>query len=550
MKSKNIKTIAGYSLRESFFPYRPSKQVANMPKNYLMRVILFIWTYVFLGAIFIGVFKASAMIYVGSGQNYMYFVNFAMAITMMIFIFYVPDILSKYFTKADISNYQTLPLSQGELFLGKVIGGISSFFDFFLFFAIGLYIYFGEAGFDPMTLILGLITLLPMIAIPYGLICLMILLIKKFTNVNRHAKLFKTLGYLLMFGVMGVIYYFSFSSSSSSNGPKFNIDVDNVTSMLGNVSNVFFNAKIFGMSLTGPIIQRLGFSLLLLALAAFVLFLVYKLGDKYYFDAVFDDHIDIDKKKKVKAKDVEIKTSSQFKDIFLKDIKTLFSNIVFVAGPISMVIIFSVMGFTTGRNLIEDLDPTLIQSSMTSLICFAAAFALSLLIWTNGNPATTSLSREGKSFYLIQTLPIDPKSHLLARFSSSYVVISIFNLILAIAYGLILSLGLINSLLFFLGLSLGGGFATMISLYFGTFVVNTNWKKPQEVQQANPLKSIIFYLGSLLVTGLLVGGFFLIDGLTGSMAIAAGLIILVLVIIVGLIYMACLKKYKKGFMDV
>ena len=225
MKSKNIKTIAGYSLRESFFPYRPSKQVANLPKNYLMRVILLIWTYVFLGAIFIGVFKASAMIYVRSGQNYMYFVNFAMAITMMIFIFYVPDILSKYFTKADISNYQTLPLSQGELFLGKVVGGIISFFDFFLFFAIGLYIYFGEAGFDPLTLILGLITLLPMIAIPYGLLCLMILLIKKFTNVNRHAKLFKTIGYLLMFAIMGVIYYFSFSSSSNTS-PSINIDVD------------------------------------------------------------------------------------------------------------------------------------------------------------------------------------------------------------------------------------------------------------------------------------------------------------------------------------
>lgn len=549
MKSKNIKTIAAYALRESFFPYRPSKQVANVPKNYLMRIILFIWTYVFLGAIFIGVFKASAMIYVGTGQNHMYFVNFAIAITMMIFIFYVPDILSKYFTKADISNYQTLPLSQGELFLGKVIGGISSFFDFFLFFAIGLYIYFGEAGFDPMTLILGLITLLPMIAIPYGLICLMILLIKKFTNVNRHAKLFKTLGYLLMFGVMGVIYYFSFSSSSKTS-PSFNIDVNNITSMLDNVSNVFFNAKIFGLALAGPILQRLGFSLLLLALAALVLFLVYKLGDKYYFDAVFDDHIDMDKKKKVKAKDVEIKTSSQFKDIFLKDIKTLFSNIVFVTGPITMAIIFTVMGFTTGKDLLEDVDPALIQSSMTSLICFAAAFALSLLIWTNGNPATTSLSREGKSFYLIQTLPIDPKSHLLARFSSSLAVACAFNVVLTIAYGLILDLGILNSLLFFLGLSIGGAFATMISLYFGTFVVNTKWKKPQEIQQSNPVKSIIFYLGSLLVLGLLVGGFFLIKELTGSMIIPSVIIFIALSLIVGLIYMACLKKYKKGFMDV
>lgn len=546
---KNIKTIAGYSLRESFFPYRPSKQVANLPKNYLMRVILLIWTYVFLGAIFIGVFKASAMIYVGTGQNYMYFVNFAMVITMMVFLFHVPDILSKLFTKADISNYQTLPLSQGELFLGKVVGGIISFFDFFLFFAIGLFIYFGEAGFDPMTLILGLITLLPMIAIPYGLICLMILLIKKFTNVNRHAKLFKTIGYLLMFAIMGVIYYFSFSSSSNTS-PSINIDVDNVASMVGNVSNVFFNAKIFGMALVGSILQRLGFSLLILGLAACILFLVYKLGDKYYFDAVFDDHIDMDKKKKVKSKDVEIQSASQFKDIFLKDIKTLFSNIVFLSSPISMVIILSILGFTTGKNLLEEVDPTMMQSSMAGLISFVVAFGVSLMIWTNGNPATTSLSREGKSFYLIQTLPIDPKSHLLARFASSLAVACAFNIVLATAYGLILDLGILNSLLFFLGLSLGGAFATMISLYFGTFVVNTKWKKPQEIQQSNPVKSIIFYLGSLLVTGLLVGGFFLIKELTGSMIIPAVIIFIALSLIVGLIYIACLKKYKKGFMDV
>lgn len=546
---KNIKTIAGYSLRESFFPYRPSKQVANLPKNYLMRVILLIWTYVFLGAIFIGVFKASAMIYVGTGQNHMYFVNFAMVLTMMIFLLYVPDILSKLFTKADISNYQTLPLSQGELFLGKVVGGIISFFDFFLFFAIGLFIYFGEAGFDPMTLILGIITLLPMIAIPYGLLCLMILLIKKFTNVNRHAKLFKTIGYLLMFAIMGVIYYFSFSSSSNTS-PSINIDVDNVASMVGNVSNVFFNAKIFGMALVGSILQRLGFSLLILGLAACILFLVYKLGDKYYFDAVFDDHIDMDKKKKVKSKDVEIQSASQFKDIFLKDIKTLFSNIVFLSSPISMVIILSILGFTTGKNLLEEVDPTMMQSSMAGLISFVVAFGVSLMIWTNGNPATTSLSREGKSFYLIQTLPIDPKSHLLARFSSSLAVTSIFNVILAIAYGIFLDLGILNSLLFFLGLGIGGAFATMISLYFGTFVVNTKWKKPQEIQQSNPVKSIVFYLGSLLVLGLLVGGFFLIKELTESMIIPAVIIFIVLSLIVGLIYMACLKKYKKGFMDV
>lgn len=89
MNRSNIFTIAKYAFKEELFPFMPKKTVPNMPKSYLGRLVLLLWTYVFFGFIFTGIFKGSAMIYVGNNMEYMYFVTFAMSITLMIFIFYL-----------------------------------------------------------------------------------------------------------------------------------------------------------------------------------------------------------------------------------------------------------------------------------------------------------------------------------------------------------------------------------------------------------------------------------------------------------------------------
>src|SRR5574344_1501912 len=323
MNKLNIFTIAKYAFKEELFPFMPKKIVPNMPKSYLGRLVLLLWTYVFFGFIFTGIFKGSAMIYVGNNMEYMYFVTFAMSITLMIFVFYLPQILSRLYTKGAIENYQTMPVSEGELFLGKLFGGVFGFFDFFLYFCIGLFIYFVEAGFDPWVLVMGIILYFPMIFLPYGILSLVLLLLKKFTNVNRHEKLVKTIGYLLMFAMMAAIYYFSFSASNPDNIEGINVDVSQVTDILGTVSNVFFNAKFFGLALAGTMKERMIFTGLILVLAFVIGFISYKLANKFYYEAVFDEHLDTSKKEVKATKDVKIEAGSQFKAVFKKDLKTL-----------------------------------------------------------------------------------------------------------------------------------------------------------------------------------------------------------------------------------
>lgn len=547
--NRNILTLAKYSLKESFFPYMPRKTVPNMPKSYLGRLLLLLWTYVFFGAIFTGVFKASAFLYVANDMDFMYFTSFAMSMTLMVFLFYLPQIFSNLYTKSAIANYQTMPIREGELFVGKAFGGVLSFADFLLYLVIGLVIYFGEAGFDPWVLVMGLILYLPMVYLPYGILSLFLLVIKKFTNVNRHAKLFKTIGYLIMFGIMGVIYYFSFSASNPQAMGRMNVDLNQITQTLSMVSNVFFNAKIYGLAIAGTMTQRLIFTGLLLGLCLVLAFISYKIADKFYYEAVFDEHLDTSKKEATPSKDIKIEAGSQFKAIFKKDLKTLFSNIVFLSGPLGMVMVILVMGFVQASRAMEEsgASPT---SPEFLLFAFLISLGVGLFIWINGGLANTALSREGKSFYLIQTLPIDPKSHMRARFAASYLVSCGINLILAIAFTIILKLTILGGLVIFLGLCLTGAFATMISLYFGTFMVYTQWKKPQEIQQGGGLKAVLIYLGSLVIMGLLGLMVFAITEATDNIMIGAGTAFLAVLIISFLVYKACLKKYTKGFMDV
>lgn len=549
MNKSNIFTIAKYAFKEELFPFMPKKIVPNMPKSYLGRLVLLLWTYVFFGFIFTGVFKGSAMLYVGNDMEYMYFVTFAMSITLMIFLFYLPQILSRLYTKGAIANYQTMPISEGELFLGKLFGGVLGFFDFFLYFCIGLFIYFGESGFDPWVLVMGIILYFPMIFLPYGILSVILLILKKFTNVNRHEKLFKTIGYILMFALMGVIYYFSFSASNPDVVGKVNVDLTQVTNTLGTVSNIFFNAKFFGLALAGPMRERLIFTGLILVLTFIIGFIAYKLAGKFYYEAVFDEHLDTSKKEVSRKKDVKIEAGSQFKAIFKKDLKTLFSNIVFLASPITMAIIITTMGYVQARTALRESGVNLAGQEFL-LFAFLISLAVGLFIWINGGIANTSLSREGRSFYLIQTLPIDPKSHMRARFLSAYLIACGVNLIVALAFTFMLKLKILGGLVIFLGLSISAAFATLISLYFGTFMIYTQWKRPQDIQRGGGLKAVGLYIGSLIVMGLMGFLVFIITEATDNIIIGAGAAIIAVLIITFLVYRASLKKYTKGFMDV
>ena len=544
----NLWTVAKYHFKEAFFPYFPSKKAPNLPNNYFLRILFLLFTYLFLFSIFFTIMNILAKVFlVKENGEAMYFTFFGMTIVLMILSFYIPKILSGFFSDKNIKIYKTLPIGQGELFIGKLLGEIGSFVDYILFLFIALGIYFSYKGFSLPVLVLGLINFFGLIIVPNCILTIIILLIMRFTNAGSHRKLFKNLGYVILLIITGIIYFYAYGGSSIEQVDSGTIN--RTIDKLSGISNVFFNAKIFGQSLGGDIKQKLIYTMILIGISALFLFVTYKLADKFYYDSLSEKEGSADKKKEHSLSDKDFKSSSQFATIFRRDIKNLFSNVIFIYPAASMIMIFGILGFTTGKKLVVDLQTLDFGGGEIKLAIFLIGFALGLLMWVNGGLTSTSLSREHKSFYLFQTLPIDPVSHFKARMFSGVLVTGAFNLILCIIYELVFNFGLVNSIFLFLGMMLASFTASFEGLYVGSKNIKINWTKPEEISKGN-VKNILYYFLSLVITGILIGAFIFVLNISGNFYLAGAVDLLMIILLTVFLANISIKSYKKGFYDI
>lgn len=545
----NIKTIAKYSLWEAFFPYMKRKKAANLPENYFLRVIYFIFTYIFLSYMVYMIMNMVGSIFLGrENGDVHYFTYFGITMSLMIVIFYIPTIISNFFSDKKTEVYKTLPISQGELFVGKIIGNVISYVDFILFFIISLVVYTNHKGFDISVLVFGLINFVSLILIIYSLLTFVILLIMRFTSVNRHKKLFKTLGYLLLFSVIGLAYALPLIRGENQIGQ----DPGQINKIFENflgLKDIFFNAKFFGLAVGGDLKNKVIFSLVLFAISALILYLSYKFADKNYYKSLEEKTTQKTDKKQAK-KNISFNQKSQVWAIFKRDIKNLFSNVVFIVGGTPMLIIFGFMGARMGKQISADLGSMAFFDPEIRFWVLVIGFLLSLLIWCNSNITSTALSREHTSFYLFQTLPIDPEKHYLARLLAGFFAFSIFNILLSLIFLYFVRFGISNAILFFLGLSLGSVLASAFGLSLGSKKIITNWNKPEELSKGGVI-NILYYFLSLIIVALLVGlGVFLTQIFAKNIFIAYAIMIIIMLAMTIFVNSRALNAYKKGFYDI
>ena len=178
-----------------------------------------------------------------------------------------------------------------------------------------------------------------------------------------------------------------------------------------------------------------------------------------------------------------------------------------------MALVFSMMAIGQKNTIMNDFGKELEINPQASVYVFAIALAIGLIIWINGNLTSSCLSREGKGFYLIQSLPIDAKSHLRARLISAMLVSSLINLIISLVVGITLKLGLVNILMIMIGLSLSALASNIVGLLMSTVGINTSWKDPKELAQGG-IRAIIYYIISMVFVIILVGVFILLMNIT------------------------------------
>lgn len=553
--NKRIRALAKKNFKEKFIAFFPHTKSPGLPENHLLRILVLLISYLVIGVIVYLISEVLATVFIDKlGQAEGYFTYTAILVSLTIIIYSTFEIISDFYSSKETEILLSMPLKEDDIFLGKLIGNIASDIDYYLFFAIIFVVYFLHADFSLIMLIMGILAFGSVIVTTYCLLSLVIMLIMRFTNVRRYKTFFKFLAYGLGLLAFGAYYYFIFSAGDSNfDGQSIEVFIEGLDSFKKGVEGFFFQASLFGKAVGSKnflyFIALMGVGLLSYLLVKFV-------ASKIYLDSIIEKDSSSPRKKRAKDKKTEFHQSSQAMALAKKELGSIVKNPVYLYQSGLFVVIMVAIFLGLSRAMGENLDFTSLGKELGPefenyiyAILLGGGLLLAGLIFSNNVTAFSSLSREGKSFYLIQTLPIDPSSNVMGRFLGLYLINIVISLLVSLILYFIAGLSLAKTGLFFLGMAVGSIFPVFYSLYWGTKKIYTTWDKPSELSRTGLIgfgMVLLSWLINAVIFGLAFGVFWLSDSL----------ILSVLMVFLGhiigslLFYLLTVERYKKGFFDV
>lgn len=359
--------------------------------------------------------------------------------------------------------------------------------------------------------------------------------------------LFMIISVIISIGIN--IFMTIFSGSDLNNGLQI---LENINSYYNTILNVFTNLKLVSYSLiTDTGILGLLVSLLSFLGSLFIAFLISKIFEKFMVGGILQ--INSNKKSKIlKKSKYNNKNKSVFRQLIIKDIRNLFSSPGYIFNSIIASLIFPVMilGFIVAQGKFSE-----VQANIESILGYAYILFYDYEIWLiffmigvgisgieiSSAISSSSISREGKNIWIIQTLPIKPEIQAISRILASMLIqitASLFNTVL-VMYFTNYDMGI--TLSFLTGIILGSLLISEFGLLIDVFRPKLKWDNANHLMKQN-LNLFLFNLFGLFMVGII--GYLIYIFVTksfvtlGAIIIAIGVItfiILFYIIIVNLI---------------
>ncbi|MGO3017571.1 MAG: ABC transporter permease [Anaerococcus sp.] len=549
--NKRMFAVAKKNFKEKFIGFFPNTRMPGMPKNHILRIIVLLISYLLMGVLSFFISELLATILVEKMHlDESYFTYSGILITIALLIYSSFEIISDFYESKETEIMLSFPLKEDDIFLGKLIGNIASDVDYFIFLAIIFTVYFTKVGFSLIKVFIGIVSFVSLIVIAYSILCLLIMVIMRFTNVRKYKLLFKFIGYGLGLGVFGLYYYFIFSSKDFDFAEK---DIDKLIQSFSNlregIENFFYPSKLFGQAIGNE--DYMSFAILIgLGILSFLL--VKFVASKIYFDSIIEKQSEKTKKKRKTTKKTDLKASSQTMALAKKEFISVIKNPVYLYQSGILVVMVTAILIANGKNInISEIEKELSGQGIRDFqsLFLGIGLIMSSFLFSNNVSAFTSLSREGKSFYLIQTLPIDPNSNVLGRFLGLYLINFIVSVLLSLVAFIFIGLSMAQALLLFIGMIFGGIFSVFYGLFWGTKKIYTTWAKPSELSRTGFIGFIMFIV-SLVINAVIYGLAFGIYWISESFILAILMVMLGLIIASVLFYLFTTERYKIGFFDV
>ena len=499
---KNFEMIA--------FEKKKSK-VFYMVMAILTMLIIFVPT-----AFMIGVISYGMTVNLVENNHLTEGINFILyAVGIFSFIFSINVILNVFYFSSDIERILPMPFKEREIigakFFNTLINENAIELVLILSSMIGFFIG-GKLDFYAVFIIVLACLTIPILPLVYcSIICMVFMfLTRRITNKDLVSKFSNILLILALVGILVMAILLT----------NFNLDsftLNLVDSKFMNVMKFIFpNIYFITDSMNGNILS-LVFYLLITFGSIVVFFLVSKL---LYFKGLNQSNY-----KKEKTKEITYKKSNKNISYLKKEFKMLFKTPAFFSNcviinfiwPFFIALIVFLYDKTGNLNKILDLYK---NGDYTVHIAFIIGIVIiSILITAVNSIASSSISREGSSFFYMKVIPLSYKMQMILKILVSIIISFIGLFIYIIAFAIIFKLGILNTILYILLSFISVVFISTLGVYLDTVNPKLVWDDEINALRGNHNVFINMAI-AIMISGVLVGLIFLLRFLNLGLVLA------------------------------
>lgn len=424
-------------------------------------------------------------------------------VSAIVFFFGVFYVVNFFYLAADAQNLLALPLQAWQVLGARFT--LTLCYEWLTelpFLLPPIMVYGIKAGVSPLYWLWAFLGFLFVPVLPLSLATIPTIVVMRFANLSRRKDLFKVLGGLLVLALV-IAYQFMFQRAAPNiMNPDFLRRLfTEPTGLMNYLSRVFPHTRYLGLSLVNAgkaagVLNLLIFT----AISILAMVLAWATGEKLYFKGLVGSTETTAKRKVLRSEDYKRleKSSPAWWSYCIKEVRLLlrtpnyFMN--HVMANLLVPVLVLVPFYIQSRNKVAMPWASLMVKPNGQTILMVIVIGLVMFLVGSTAITATSISREGKEFYISKLIPLSFKQQIKAKMLSAYLFsfIGAVFMVLAFTFLLPFSLALVAALL---GIS---AVAIIPFIEFGMMLdllrPKLEWENEQQAvkQNTNLLFSLLF----------------------------------------------------------
>lgn len=461
-------------------------------------------------------------------------------ISFVVFTFGIFMVLNIFYFSTEIEFLLPLPMKPSDILSAKLFVAITYEYLIIIMFYLPVVLAYGigdKAG--VLFILYSLLIFLILPIIPLVMSSIIIIIIMRFSNLGRHKEFTKIIGGIFsIFLILGINFY------TQNKAMNFENPQDLLSLFTNKNSLVNLTAKIFPLSKYGSLallnsanFQGLLNLLIFIGINALIFSAFVILGNGLYIKGVIGISEAPSKRTKMTKEKMrrEVISGSPFVSYFWKEIRILFRTSIYFLNCILMNFlwpVFILIPIFTDKEAANSFTMLRGAANSTQITTYVllGAFAFMIFISSSNVITSTSISREGKYFYVNKYIPLSYKTQIMAKVFSG-VFISYIGVFLVLIIGeLVLRFNMVTLFIMLIISPVAVLFPNLFGILVDLLNPKLKWDSEQKAVKQN-INSMIAMFGGAAIIGVMVFILFKIN-------MAVKTILIVTIIITGLFDLA------------